>query len=150
MQTSDTHATPREDAEAHWPDGVQGISFDQIGRLGVGRDNSLYWDGKAIVTRRSVVLTFSQRLGAIAVAIATVITAGAACVTAYAAIMSLHARQVQTTAIPAENPPRTNAPRCPQGRINCEPWERAWNSDTIISPRQTVTDDGRIIDQSKR
>lgn len=47
-----------------WPAGVQSITWDGIGRLGVGSDNRLYWDGKPVVTQSRLGLTTWQKIGA--------------------------------------------------------------------------------------
>lgn len=50
--------------KSEWPAGVQPISWENIGRLGVGSDNRLYWDGKPVVTRSRLGLTTWQKFGA--------------------------------------------------------------------------------------
>ena len=70
-----------------WPSGVRPISLDGLDRLCVGNDGSIYWDGKQIEVRRSVELTWWQRIGAITVAGAAIIGASAACVSAYADLL---------------------------------------------------------------
>lgn len=57
---SGTDATSPEHPD--WPEGVQAISWDNIGRLGVGRDGRLYWDGRQVETRRRLDLTFWQKV----------------------------------------------------------------------------------------
>ena len=37
-------------------EGVHGIFFDEVGKLGVGSKNELYWDGKEIMFRNEFVL----------------------------------------------------------------------------------------------
>ena len=53
------HADP-----SHWPSGISPISFENIGRMGVGHDGHLYWDGRRVETRARLGLTFWQKLGA--------------------------------------------------------------------------------------
>jgi hypothetical protein len=45
-----------------WPDGVNTMSLDALDRLGIHKDsNKLYWDGKEVVTKRSVALGGFER-----------------------------------------------------------------------------------------
>lgn len=48
------------DPKPSWPSGVRPISIDGLDHLGVGDDGSLYWDGKPIVVRRGIDLTWWQ------------------------------------------------------------------------------------------
>lgn len=59
-----------EPAPEHWPKHVSPISFDGLGRVGVDRDNNLYWDGKRLQTVSKLGLV--ERLLATAVALGTV------------------------------------------------------------------------------
>ena len=45
---------------SHWPPGVGSITWNDIGRLGVGPDNRLYWDGRPVVVERRLVLSLPQ------------------------------------------------------------------------------------------
>jgi hypothetical protein len=67
-------STPEEPpAHAGWPVGVTPISFANIGRLGVGKDGRLYWDGKPVETGQRLSLTWWQTILAIAASIAVII-----------------------------------------------------------------------------
>lgn len=66
---------PLNSERAEWPAGVGLISFENIGRLGVGRDGQLYWDGKPVQLRRRLVLSRWQKIGALIVGTAAVIGA---------------------------------------------------------------------------
>lgn len=72
-----------------WPEGVRPISMDGMGHLGVGDDGTLFWDGKPVEVRRSVTLTWWQRLGAVLVAGSAVVAAAAAAVSAYVDVVSV-------------------------------------------------------------
>lgn len=50
--------------ESLWPSDVHGITWDDTGRLGVGSDNRLYWDGKPVVTESRLGFTTLQKFGA--------------------------------------------------------------------------------------
>ena len=50
------------DERSHWPDGVTSISYDGIGKLGVDRNQQLYWDGKPVEVKRRLDLTFWQKV----------------------------------------------------------------------------------------
>jgi hypothetical protein len=66
---------PLNSDRADWPAGVEPISFENIGRLGVGRDSQLYWDGKPVQLRRRLVLSRWQKIGTLVVGTAAVIGA---------------------------------------------------------------------------
>ena len=74
------------DAPAHWPTGVRPISLDGLVLVGVGDDGRLYWDGLPVEVAKTFTLSWWQRLGAVAVSIAAIVAAIAACVSAYADI----------------------------------------------------------------
>jgi hypothetical protein len=46
------------------PDGIEEISWDNLRRLGIDRDNHLYWDGRQVQTRSQMGFTFWQKAGA--------------------------------------------------------------------------------------
>jgi hypothetical protein len=60
-----------------WPQGVRSISQDGLSLIGIGPGNTLYWDGKELVTRQSVTLdlTFWERVFATGAALGVVVTA---------------------------------------------------------------------------
>ena len=45
-----------------WPDGVEPIALEDLGRLGISRSDELFWDGRRIEVRRSLVLTRFQKV----------------------------------------------------------------------------------------
>jgi hypothetical protein len=45
-----------------WPDGVEPIGLEDLGRLGISRTDELFWDGRRIEVRRSLVLTRFQKI----------------------------------------------------------------------------------------
>lgn len=53
---------------AGWPRGVEPVSFEDLGRLGIDAGDQLFWDGRPVEIRRRLVLTSLQRL------VATVVT----------------------------------------------------------------------------
>jgi len=57
-----------------WPPGVRTIGQDEMDCLGIDRAGDLYWDGRPIEVRHFS-LTFWQRVAAVLVTAATVITA---------------------------------------------------------------------------
>ena len=62
---------PSDANTANWPDGVTKISYGNIGRLGVGKDDKLYWDGKPVQLEQRLTLSALQRFWAIVLATAT-------------------------------------------------------------------------------
>ena len=138
------HGQSSESGPAHWPMGVRPISYKGMGLLGVGDDGTIYWDGKPIVTQKSVTLTIGQKTLAGAVALSTIIAALAACVAAYSAFMSIPNRRPATV---ATQRPGETAPPCRNGRPTCQPWERSWPMAPNIAPGQAVTKDGQISGQ---
>jgi hypothetical protein len=55
-----------------YPPGVRGISWDQVGKLGVREsDNALFWDGKELVTKKIIKLRFLELLFAFIVTAST-------------------------------------------------------------------------------
>jgi hypothetical protein len=62
----------------NWPEGVRPIAFEGLDHLGVGEDGALYWDGKPVEVRRVLHFNWWQRVGAVAVALSAVASAGAA------------------------------------------------------------------------
>jgi hypothetical protein len=47
---------------ARWPKEVTPISYGDLGKLGVGPGNQLYWDGKPVVTKRRLDFTFGEKM----------------------------------------------------------------------------------------
>lgn len=56
-----------------WPDHVREIALGEIGRLGIDRDRSLYWDGRQIEIKRRLALSDWQKTGAVLVTVFTVV-----------------------------------------------------------------------------
>ncbi len=63
-------------AEPHapWPAGVKEIGVGDLRRLGLDGDNQLYWDGRRVEVRRTLVLTWPQRLIAVLAVLASLAT----------------------------------------------------------------------------
>jgi len=62
-------AQSNSDPKPGWPPGVHPISMDGTGFLGVGDDGALYWDGKPVVVRKEIDLTWWQTTIAIVAAV---------------------------------------------------------------------------------
>lgn len=73
----------RYDYEQNWPADVWSIGLDRVDLLGVDLDGHLYWNGQPLEIRKSVDLSFWQKLGAIILTVSTALAAGAASVSAY-------------------------------------------------------------------
>ena len=69
-----------DNSKKDWPAGVSPISYQGIGRLGVGRDNQLYWDGRPVVTRSRLELSRWQRVVAIVTALMVIAGGLGSCV----------------------------------------------------------------------
>ncbi len=59
-------------APPEWPPGVQPIALEGVALLGIDRDNGLYWDGRAIEVKRTLDLSFWQKIGALIVILGAV------------------------------------------------------------------------------
>ncbi|GFE76248.1 hypothetical protein [Novosphingobium sp. TCA1] len=75
--------------ENGWPEDVWSIGIDRIDLLGVDEKGNLFWNGQPIEIKRSLSLTWGQRVGAFLIASAAVVGAIAAVVQAYAALQAL-------------------------------------------------------------
>jgi hypothetical protein len=64
-------ATTNVPPPAHWPPGVKPLSFDGGDLLGVGPDNTLYWDGQRLEVARTVSLSWWQTTFAAMTALGT-------------------------------------------------------------------------------
>jgi len=53
--------------QEHWPQGVERIGIEDLDRLGIDRENQLFWDGRRIEIHRRLDLTGVQKLAAILV-----------------------------------------------------------------------------------
>jgi len=51
-----------ETPKTEWPDDVTPISMDNFQRMGIGRDQQLYWDGRRVETQRRLKLSWFQNL----------------------------------------------------------------------------------------
>ncbi len=47
---------------ASWPEGVEQVGLEDLGRLGIDRDDQLFWDGRRIEVRKSLNLTLFQKV----------------------------------------------------------------------------------------
>jgi hypothetical protein len=56
------------------PTGIQPVSLDDLGRLGINKNNELFWDGKRLVTSRRISLTVPQTVLAVLAALASLAT----------------------------------------------------------------------------
>ena len=66
-------------AESDWPPGIRTVSFQDIGRLGVGDDGrTLYWDGKRVEVKKRISLTWWQVIIALVAALGSFVSAGVA------------------------------------------------------------------------
>lgn len=45
-----------------WPANIKPIGVGDLRRLGIDGDNQLYWDGKRVEARRTLVLTIPQKI----------------------------------------------------------------------------------------
>jgi hypothetical protein len=52
-----------------WPPGVEPIGMEDLNRLGIDSDHQIYWDGRRIEIRKSIVLTRFQTWVAAGVAV---------------------------------------------------------------------------------
>jgi len=52
-----------------WPAGVEQISIEDLGRLGISHDDQLFWDGRRIEVKRRLDLTKLQKAFALVVTI---------------------------------------------------------------------------------
>ena len=58
-----------------WPDDVEQIGLEDLGRLGINPDNQLFWDGRRIEIRQSLSLTRFQKFIASVAAVCAVLGA---------------------------------------------------------------------------
>jgi hypothetical protein len=58
----------------HWPDDVEPMAVEEFEKLGINAKNELFWDGRPIELRRSIVLTTPQRFIAFLAILATLAT----------------------------------------------------------------------------
>ena len=59
----------------NWPAGVEQIGLEDLGRLGINKDDQLFWDGRRIEVRQSLALTTFQKVIAGAAALCAVLGA---------------------------------------------------------------------------
>jgi hypothetical protein len=62
------------DAVPGWPPGVKQIGVGDLRRLGLDAENQLYWGGKRVEVRRTLVLTLPQKLFAALAVLASLAT----------------------------------------------------------------------------
>jgi hypothetical protein len=65
-----TDTSPRS-----WPPGVEPIGVEDLNRLGIDHEHQIYWDGRRIEIRKSIVLTSFQKFIASVVTIVGVLAA---------------------------------------------------------------------------
>jgi hypothetical protein len=58
----------------HWPSGVTPVGIEDLDRLGINGRNELFWDGRRMITRSKVYLTFPQTILAVLATIASLAT----------------------------------------------------------------------------
>jgi hypothetical protein len=80
--------TEIQQAPKDWPSGVEPISHQNIGRMGIGHDGLLYWNGRPVVTHRHIALGRRQRAVASLVALAALATALGSCASGIDAVHS--------------------------------------------------------------
>jgi hypothetical protein len=57
-----------DDRPPGWPKGVNRIRVDDLGRIGIDDENRLYWDGKRVSVRQTVILHGIEKFLAVVVA----------------------------------------------------------------------------------
>jgi hypothetical protein len=60
---------PAQRGEEAWPEGVERVSLEALGRFGIDRNNGLYWDGRPVEVRRPLVLSAWQKAWAAVVGV---------------------------------------------------------------------------------
>lgn len=60
-------------AAADWPPGVGPIGVDDLRRLGINRANELFWDGRRVEIKRTLVLTGFQKGVAVVVTLCAIL-----------------------------------------------------------------------------
>jgi hypothetical protein len=58
-----------------WPPGVEPIGVEGLDRIEIDREHQIYWDGRPIEIKRSIILTGSQKFIASVVTIVGVLAA---------------------------------------------------------------------------
>jgi hypothetical protein len=66
---------PKRADKSTWPDGIRGISLDEMDALGVDKKGLLYWHGKPIEIRKTVELRKWEFALALMVAVGTIVQA---------------------------------------------------------------------------
>jgi hypothetical protein len=67
-----TRAEPKPD-RSNWPEDVEPITLDSLARLGIDRDDQLYWDGKRVEIQQRLKLSCLQTAFALVVGLAAII-----------------------------------------------------------------------------
>ena len=79
------------------PPGVLPISLDALNHLGVDSEGNLYWrDTQVMTVKKEIKLSWPQWVVAIATALAAIIGAGAATVSAYSDLMTFERSSATT------------------------------------------------------
>jgi hypothetical protein len=61
------------DRPSGWPPGVERISLEDLGRLGINPRQELFWDGRHVEIRRRLTFTGVQKLIALVVTICAIL-----------------------------------------------------------------------------
>ncbi len=89
-----------------WPSGVEPIGVDDLRRLGINRDNQLFWDGRRVEVRRPLVLTGFQKSVAVVVTVCAILGGLGGFVTGMNnASVFLCARGIHWLGCPVHEPP---------------------------------------------
>ncbi len=62
------------DPGRRWPDGVEPVSVEEFGKLGINAKSELFWDGRRIVTGSRIRLSPPQSVLAVLAALASLAT----------------------------------------------------------------------------
>ena len=63
------------DGPVRWPADVEPISLEDLGRLGINRQQELFWDGQRVEVRRRIILTGFQKSVAFIVSVCAILGA---------------------------------------------------------------------------
>ena len=85
-----------------WPTGVRELGVGDLKRLGIDGDNQIYWDGRRIEIRKSIVLTGFQKWVAFVVGVVGLLAGLATIATGFNnASVFLCARHIAVLSCPA-------------------------------------------------